>query len=197
MTVEILVHKYGYLALVAGTLLEGETVVMAAGFAAYMGYLNLPLVWTITFLTTFVGIELYFLIARYAGKAILSKKPAWQSKLQVANRYMSKYQNWTLPLFRFLYVLRNLFPLAFGISDITIRRFTLWNAVGAVVWSVMFGSLGYLFGSAFQLIFKDITHYEALVIGGILAVGLTLWLVRHFRGRSKKYLEMKCHKENC
>jgi membrane protein DedA with SNARE-associated domain len=186
MTIEIFVHKFGYLALAGGTLLEGETVVIAAGFAAYMGHLNLPLVWTVTFATTFVGIELYFLIARFAGNAILSKKSTWRSKLQVANRYMAKYQNWTLPGFRFLYVVRNLFPLAFGVSDITIRRFTFWNALGAVIWSILFGSLGYLFGSAFEVIFKDITHYEAPALGGIFAIGLTFWLARHFRGRSKK-----------
>jgi membrane protein DedA with SNARE-associated domain len=190
MTIEVLVHKYGYLALAAGTLLEGETVVMTAGFAAYMGYLNLPLVWSVTFFTTFVGIELYFLIARFAGNSILSKKPVWRDKLQVANRYMAKYQIWTLPLFRFFYVLRNLFPLAFGLSDVTIRRFTFCNALGAVVWSMLFSSLGYLLGSAFESIFKDITHYETPVIGAILAVGLTLWLVRHFRGKSKKEQEM-------
>jgi membrane protein DedA with SNARE-associated domain len=190
MTIEVFVHKYGYLALAAGTLLEGETVVMAAGFAAYMGYLDLPLVWIITFCTTFAGIELYFLIARYAGNSILSRKPAWRDKLQVVNRYMTRYQNWTLPLFRFFYVLRNLFPLAFGISNITLRRFTVWNALGALVWSVLFGTLGYVFGGAFRLIFKDITHYEAPVIGGILAVGVAFWLFRHFRGRSNRPREM-------
>ena len=39
MALEELVRSYGYVAVLTGTLLEGETVVIIAGFLAHLGYL--------------------------------------------------------------------------------------------------------------------------------------------------------------
>ncbi len=51
MTFEYLVSHYGYPALVAGTMLEGEAILFAGGFEAHGGYLKLQ--WVI--LAAFVG----------------------------------------------------------------------------------------------------------------------------------------------
>jgi len=52
MSFEPLIKKYAYLALLAGALLEGETLVILAGFAAAQGYLYRSLVILIAFLGT-------------------------------------------------------------------------------------------------------------------------------------------------
>ena len=44
MTPELLLQKFGYLAVFLGTFLEGETILVMAGFFAERGYLRLPLV---------------------------------------------------------------------------------------------------------------------------------------------------------
>ena len=46
-----LIQSYGYWAILAGTFLEGETILVLAGFAAHLGYLQLP--WVI--LAAFAG----------------------------------------------------------------------------------------------------------------------------------------------
>jgi membrane protein DedA with SNARE-associated domain len=42
MTLEPFVEAYGYLAVLAGTFVEGETILVLGGFAASRGYLGLP-----------------------------------------------------------------------------------------------------------------------------------------------------------
>ena len=44
MDIGSLIEQHGYLALAAGSAIEGETFVVFAGFAAHRGYLSLPLV---------------------------------------------------------------------------------------------------------------------------------------------------------
>ena len=42
MTIESLVDAYGYLAVLVGTFIEGETILVLGGFAAARGYPGLP-----------------------------------------------------------------------------------------------------------------------------------------------------------
>ena len=44
MSLREFLAQYGYLAVFAGTLLEGEVILVLAGFAAHQGYLQLPVV---------------------------------------------------------------------------------------------------------------------------------------------------------
>lgn len=59
MSLESLVTSYGYPAVLVGTFLEGETILVLAGFLAHRGYLDLPLVILTAFLGTFTGDQLF------------------------------------------------------------------------------------------------------------------------------------------
>lgn len=58
MTAESELIKYGYAALAVGTFLEGETILVIAGFLAHRGYLSMDLVILSAFLGTFFGDQL-------------------------------------------------------------------------------------------------------------------------------------------
>ena len=49
-----MIEHYGYLAVFIGTVLEGETVLVMAGYAAHRGYLDLGLVMAVA---TFGGLH--------------------------------------------------------------------------------------------------------------------------------------------
>ena len=49
------VVMYGYPAIVQGTILEGETVLILAGMASSWGYLNLPMIMVMAFIGSFSG----------------------------------------------------------------------------------------------------------------------------------------------
>jgi membrane protein DedA with SNARE-associated domain len=60
--------------------------------------------------------------------------------------------------------------------------FLIFNALGAVVWAVLFTGLGYAFGRVIAVVIGEIVRYEMLAVGVILAAGLAFWLWHQRRG---------------
>ena len=69
-------------------------------------------------------------------------------------------------------------------SDVSPVRFTVLNLIGAVLWAVVIGVLGYLCGHVLELIMGDIKHLEVPILIGITVVGGLLFFV-HRRRRGK------------
>ncbi len=83
--------------------------------------------------------------------------------------------------------MRIMTPFVFGMSrDIKTLRFVIFNALGAVVWSIVISGGGYLFGYAIGGVIKDIRRYQLEVILIVSAVGIILWGVHTFRERRRK-----------
>ena len=55
MNLPELIESYGYWAVLAGTLLDGESVLLLAGFAAHRGYLQLQDVIGVAIIGSFLG----------------------------------------------------------------------------------------------------------------------------------------------
>lgn len=114
MTIEALIEQYGYLALFAGTFLEGETILVVAGFAAHRGYLTLGGVFLYAFLGSLAGDQFFFLVGRWRGASYLARKTEWQSHVEKVNRLLNRYRLAVLLGFRFMYGLRSVTPFVIG-----------------------------------------------------------------------------------
>lgn len=64
MDLAALIGTYGYWAVALGCLLEGETVLLLAGFAAHRGYLQWPVVVAVAAAAGFAGDMAFFLLGR-------------------------------------------------------------------------------------------------------------------------------------
>ena len=89
---EHIIETYGYWALLVGTFLEGETILIIGGFLAHRGYLSLPLVILAAFIGTLAGDQLFFFIGRKKGKAFLDKRPSWKPNIEKAHNLLDRYQ---------------------------------------------------------------------------------------------------------
>ncbi len=178
MSLEELVANYGYTAVAIGTFLEGETILLLGGFAAHRGFLELPWVIVCAFLGSFVGDQAFFYIGRTNGEKMLQKRPHWKAKSTRVLAMADKHQTWLILGFRFLYGLRSVTPFLLGAAKVSPVRFFFLNMVGAGVWSVAVGSLGYYFGYAIESVLGNIKRYEMGVFGVMAAVGLGFWLFR-------------------
>ena len=56
-----MIENYGYAAILVGTFLEGETILVLAGLAAQLGYLTLSGVILAAFLGSLSGDQLFFI----------------------------------------------------------------------------------------------------------------------------------------
>jgi membrane protein DedA with SNARE-associated domain len=180
-----LIRNYGYLAVLIGTFLEGETILILGGLAAHMGFLELPWVMAAALTGSFTGDQLYFYIGRHYGPRIIARRLSWQESAERVYRHLHRHQNLLILSFRFFYGLRNVTPFAVGAAGISRSRFFVLNLIGAVVWAVAFATAGYLSGEAFRLMLSDFRHYELYVLLGLLVAGILLWLITLIRRRRR------------
>lgn len=167
-----LVSDYGYYALFVGTFLEGETILVIAGFLASTGHLELFWVVVSAFLGTFAGDQTFFYLGRLKGIAFLEKRPLWHSKTDKVFDLLRRHQMKVVLGFRFLYGVRNVTPFVIGASRMHPGKFFVLNFLGALVWAIVVGYLGYTFGHLAEAMMGKIQKYEmyilsALVLGGI------------------------------
>jgi membrane protein DedA with SNARE-associated domain len=183
MSLEELIANYGYLAILAITFIEGETIVILAGIAAHMGFLELPWVIACALAGSFAGDQTWFYIGRHWGPRIIKRRPAWQEAADKVYKHLHRHQYWLILTFRFYYGLRNVTPFAVGSAGIPRLRFFVLNLIGAIVWAHAFAYAGYALGETFKLFLDDYHRYALYVIGGLLALGVLLWVTKLVRRR--------------
>ena len=175
MTLQHLISQYGYIALFIGVLLEGETVLIAAGFAAHLGHLSLTWVILIAFAGSLSGDQCSFFLGRMRGKTFLRRRPSWEAKVKRVWALFDHYRTLFILGFRFMYGLRTVTPFAFGLGRVSNIRFFICNAIGAAVWSVVVAFVGYLFGTVARATLVDVRQYEHWIIFGVLCAGRNRW----------------------
>lgn len=182
--IEKLIETYGYFALFVGTLLEGETIVVIAGFAARRGYLRLEFVVLVSFIGTLVIDQLFFFIGRLKGKSFLHRRLGWRPQIERANRLLTRYDTWLILGFRFIYGMRTVSPLVIGMSEVKTRRFVVLNIIAAMVWAIVIATSGYFFGAALETLLGNVKQYERHIILSLAILGILFWLI-HLIKRKK------------
>jgi membrane protein DedA with SNARE-associated domain len=180
-----LIEHYGYLAVFIGALIEGETILVMAGFLAHEGFLNLAVVMTVAAIGGFIGDQFFFALGRYRGREILARFPSLQARAARVEKLVLRYQNWLIILIRFMYGLRVAGPIMLGMTQVSHIRFAVVNLLGAIVWAVLIGGAGYLFGQAVGLFLHDAQRYEAVLLGTLLVLGIAVWIYRRYRFEAK------------
>ena len=175
-TISSLIDHYGYLAVFIGTLLEGETVLVLAGFAAQRGYLDLRIVIAVAFVGGFLGDQILFFVGRRYGSRIVARFPAITQRIAAVDALLSRYHAPLIFGIRFMYGLRIIGPMAFGMGRVSAGKFFLFNLLGAMVWAVLIAGAGFMFGQTLELMLTEIKQYELLAVGLIVLGGLLTWL---------------------
>ncbi len=182
-----LIEHYGYLALFIGTFLEGETILLLAGFAAQSPEFHLDLGYVIlaAFAGSLAGDQTAFFIGRSFGRRLMERNVKWRARTERVTAMLKKYHEILILSFRFFYGLRNLTPFVLGSVDIPIRKFFFLNAIGAAIWAVSFALVGYGFGSILENVLArliDNVHYAELAVLGLAVLAIVaVWIVKLLR----------------
>lgn len=180
-----LLSTYGYLALFIGTFLEGETILIIAGFicATQPGSLSLPLCILFAFLGSFAGDQTAFYVGRYNKKFLETRLKKWECRIERVHRLLEKHQVLVLVSFRFFYGFRNVTPFAVGTTNISPLRFFALNGIGAAIWAVSFAVGGYYLGDVLERFLQEVKWWVA---GGLLTVIVGAWLIKTIRNRLRR-----------
>ena len=186
MTMETLIAQYGYLAVLVGTFLEGETILILGAIAAHLGYLELPWVIAVGFTGTLIGDQFYFYLGRRHGQAALKKYPHWEARAGKVFHLLQRHGTWVILGYRFLYGLRTVAAFVIGTSPVSTTKFVGLNIVGALIWALTVAGAGYLFGNAMELLIGEIKHYELVVLIAIASFAAVVWLIYLYRSRRSR-----------
>jgi membrane protein DedA with SNARE-associated domain len=182
MTLQGFIETYGYVAVFIGCFLEGETVLVLAGFAAHLGYLSLPSVISIAALAGFCGDETAFLLGRRYGPRLVARSPRLARAQPLILEKLTRHATWVVFMLRFAWGLRIASPLVIGATGLPAMRFALPNAAGAVVWAIVIGGAGYAFGAAFSGLIEHAKKYEAIAFGILAVLAITItWIGKVLR----------------
>jgi membrane protein DedA with SNARE-associated domain len=173
-----LIQHYGYLAVFVGALLEGETILVMAGFAAHAGYLHLGLVIAVATVGGFVGDQFFFVLGRLRGRQVLARFPSVEAHSVRVDELVRRYQTSLIIGVRFMYGMRVAGPLLLGMSHVSRLRFAALSFLGALVWATLIRGAGHLFGQAVEMFLHDAKRYEALMLGALLLAGIGVWIYR-------------------
>lgn len=195
MSLESLIQDYGYLAILIVTFIEGETIVILAGVAAHLGFLDINWVIVAAVVGSVTGDQVWYYVGRHWGPKIIARRLSWQEGAEKVYKHLHRHQYWLILTFRFYYGLRNVTPFVIGSAQIPRLRFFVLNLIGAIVWAHAFAYGGYLLGQALVLFIDDYHKYALYVLGGLVLLGLAIWLTtlilhrRHARraGLDKKH----------
>jgi membrane protein DedA with SNARE-associated domain len=177
---ENLLTSFGYPALFLGSCLEGESFLIAAGFLAKRGYLNLNLVIMAAAAGTYLADVTSYYLGRKKGQGIITKLPQAKIYYPRAKRLFDKCGIWAIFITRYLYGLRLVSAAFYGLMRMRPRVFLPLALVSCLVWATIMANLGYVFGASLEALMGQVRYLEKLIVAVIIAAGASVWLIRRF-----------------
>jgi len=100
---ENFIGQWGYWAVFLGFLIEGESVILTAGFLSAQGCLSLPRIMLISCLGTLLADQALFFVGYGCGARLLKELLRLQAPADRAFRFLRQYNTIYILSFRFIY----------------------------------------------------------------------------------------------
>src|SRR5215831_2416762 len=182
--------QWGYWIVFFGVMLEnagipvpGETILLAAGFFASRGHFSVVTVMAIAATGAILGDNGGCWIGRKLGRDFLLRYGKYllltETRFRSMERFFQDHGDKMVISARFITGFRVFTALFAGASHMDWPRFLVFNATGAILWSVAMALLGFFFGHSWALLERWIKG-SGLVLAAIvvLAFGIRLLLKR-------------------
>jgi len=189
---------YGYWAVFFGVMLEnagvpvpGETILLIAGYfaASRADKFNIIRVMITAATGAVVGDNIGFAIGHHYGRGILLRFGRFifltPKRLEHMENYFQSHGNKTILVARFITGLRVFAALLAGASKMRWRVFFVYNVAGALLWSIVITTLGYLFGQSLPLLVKWVGRSGTILLIVVMVIVVIVWRIRSHRKRKQ------------
>ena len=180
-----LISDYGLWIVFFGMMVEGTSMIIVAGILCYLGMLSIPSTFLIAALGAIIGDQLWYFLGRNYTLKLLNYFPSLKPRIEKLENSIQHKGALLSFSGRFIYGGAILFPMTLGTYKYNHTRFTIFDALGIIVWSFLGISLGYILGTSSELIFgklEKVWHF-VLILAFIIFIA---WVI-------KKYLLIKKH----
>ena len=154
--------------------LPGDSLLFIAGTFCATGAMDAWVLSTLLITAAILGNTLNYWIGSAIGHKVYEHNYAWldQEALKKTHAFYEKHGGKTIVLARFVPIVRTFAPFVAGVSEMTHKKFQLFNVVGAVIWVVLLIAAGYFLGNIPLL--RD--HLNTIVLIGVSAAIVPLML---------------------
>lgn len=144
----------------AGVPVPGETALIAAGFLAHRGTLNIEVVILVAATAAILGDNVGYLFGRRGGRALLTKPgPLLRHRLKVLEHgepFFAKHGAKAVFFGRWVTTLRIAAAWLAGATHMPWSTFLFWNTLGGVAWATTVGLAAFYLGDTAERIFKTV-----------------------------------------
>jgi membrane protein DedA with SNARE-associated domain len=186
MSPESLLQDFGYLAVFVGTFLEGEAILIAAGFFASRNYLDPVAVAVAAFAGAYAGHIFWFWLGRAHGVRLLDRFPRMKRHFGKGMRVFERYGAAAIIITQWIYGLRITCAVISGMSRISPVKFFVYQAVSCGIWAAVITAAGYYFGRAIERLLGRVEHIEKYGLIVIAAIALGFWLWHRWKERREE-----------
>ncbi|MEI6553874.1 MAG: DedA family protein, partial [bacterium] len=139
------------------------------------GYMHfLPCV-IASILGAIIGDTVSYYLGKYGRRFFKENHKYLSTKnLKVGHDFFDKYGAKSIVIARFIGPIRPVVPIVAGTTHMDFKVFTMWNVVGATVWSVAYLLLGVLVGKKWH-IFGRYMSEVGLILSIVGVLGFLFW----------------------
>lgn len=155
------IEQYGYFALffslwlgIIGMPLPDEMIVMSGGFLSSLEKMVVWKSFLLTYLGVVSGLSLGYFLGKIFGHRVLDKliKKKKAKYLVKSKELLNKYGRFALVLSYFIPIVRHILPYLVGMNNMPFKTYALFSYTTGFVWTLMYFTLGLLFGSQMEVI---------------------------------------------
>ncbi|WDU80829.1 MULTISPECIES: DedA family protein [Lysinibacillus] len=164
----LFIEQYGYFALffslwlgIIGMPLPDEMIVMSGGFLSSLGKLVIWKSFLLTYLGVVSGLSLGFILGKLFGHRVLDKlvKKKKAKYLSKSKELLDQYGRFALVLSYFIPIVRHILPYLVGMNNMPFKTYALFSYTTGFIWTLIYFTLGLLFGSQIEYISVIATKY--------------------------------------
>ncbi len=151
-----------------GLPIGASVVVIAAGAFGQQGILDIPTAAILGLIGALLGDTLSFGMGHYAKDAVqrrFGNSPSWKNATGTFQKNAGLAIFLTRWLITAIAIPTNLIA---GGSGYKYSRFMRYDIAGEILWIGLYGGLGYLFGSQWELVYDFTSNFGGLVLGIVL-----------------------------
>lgn len=176
--------------LLVGFLLPGDTLLIITGVLTFSGVITFDIWWVCLAIAVaaFLGGEVGYIIGHRAGPKIFERKETGLFSIENVrrtNRFFERFGGLAVIIARFVPIVRTFTPVAAGVGHMNYKKYSLYNAVGALIWGAGLTLAGWALGliptiviGSFEFNIRDfvVEYIDLILIGAVvLTIGVTAY----------------------
>jgi membrane-associated protein len=162
--------------LLVGFLLPGDTLLVITGLLTFTGTIGIDIWWVCLAIAfaAFLGGEVGYLIGHKLGPRVFERKESGLFSVENVRRtngFFERFGGLAVIVARFVPIVRTFAPVAAGVGHMNYKKYSLYNAIGALIWGAGLTFGGWVLGF-FEPLADFVTEYIDVILLGAVAITL-------------------------